>query len=76
MGERALGVSMINEKLVLRVDEAAELLGVHINTLRKYLAQGVIPHRRLGRRILIPRGELLRWLEENPHGHGDHGKRR
>jgi len=51
------------DKLVLSVKEAAEILGVHENTLRKRIADGSIPSRKLGNRVLIPVSALRAWLE-------------
>lgn len=48
----------------LNVAEAAELLGVSSWLVLQQVARGNLPHKRFGRRILIPRGRLLVWLEE------------
>jgi len=47
----------------LTVNEAAEALGICRNGLYRLVRQGVIPHLRLGRRLLVPRAafeEMLR----------------
>lgn len=54
-------------KLVYSVKEAAELLGVHSNTLRRAIARGELRAARLGDRVLIPRGEIQRLLEGGSH---------
>lgn len=54
---------MLNEKLALSIKEAAKLLGIHPNTLRRRIADGSIPARRLGNRVLIPVSALEAWLE-------------
>ena len=54
----------------LNIAEAAELLGVSGWLVRQQVAQGNLPHKRLGRRILIPRARFLAWLEEQ-NGTGD-----
>jgi excisionase family DNA binding protein len=46
----------------MSVDEAAEFLGVDRNTVYDYAGRGVIPHRRLGKRILFSRQALVVWL--------------
>ncbi len=51
------------ERLILTVPEVAELLGVSAWLVHQQVALGVIPCRRLGRRILIPRDRLMSWLE-------------
>ena len=48
---------------VLTADEAAAFLGVDRNTVYDYANRGVIPHQRLGKRILFRRGALVSWLE-------------
>lgn len=48
---------------VMTADEVAAFLGVDRNTVYEYAGRGVIPHQRLGKRILFRRGALLSWLE-------------
>lgn len=48
---------------VMTVDEAAAFLGVDRNTVYEYTTRGVIPHQRLGKRILLRRGALVAWLD-------------
>jgi excisionase family DNA binding protein len=48
---------------ILTADEVAEFLGVDRNTVYDYAGRGVIPHQRLGKRILFRRGALLSWLD-------------
>jgi excisionase family DNA binding protein len=52
------------ERTVLTVDDALALLGgaVGRSTLYKNLRAGVIPHRRIGKKILIPRTRFMEWL--------------
>jgi excisionase family DNA binding protein len=50
------------EALVLTVAEAARLLHISRNLAYELVAQGRIPHIRLGRRILIPRFGLEQWI--------------
>ena len=47
----------------MSADEVAAFLGVDRNTVYDYAGRGVIPHQRLGKRILFRRGALLSWLE-------------
>ena len=59
----------LNEpRRTLSVAEAAELLGVSRWLVLQQVAHGNLPHKRFGRRILIPRGRFLAWLEEQPSG--------
>jgi excisionase family DNA binding protein len=48
---------------VLTADEAAEFLGVDRNTVYDFAGRGVIPHQRLGKRLLFRRGTLVSWLD-------------
>lgn len=50
---------------VLSVKEAAEYLGVSAWTVYEYCRQGVIPHRRIGRRVLINREVLASWFRDS-----------
>ncbi|MCM2316950.1 MAG: helix-turn-helix domain-containing protein [Thermoanaerobaculia bacterium] len=49
--------------LFYTADRVAEMLSLSIRTIRRRLADGTLPHTRLGTRVLIPReaiAELLR----------------
>jgi prophage regulatory protein len=48
--------------LLLTVREAAKLLRISRNLAYELVAQGRIPHIRLGRRILVPRFGLEAWI--------------
>jgi excisionase family DNA binding protein len=52
------------EKLALTPAEAAELLGMSVNSVYRLLHEGKIPSVKLGmeRKFLIPRGELIKIL--------------
>jgi excisionase family DNA binding protein len=47
---------------VLTVAETARLLRLSVNTTYAYLADGVIPGQRVGRRWIISRARLDAWL--------------
>ncbi len=51
-------------KLALRPKEAAVALGIGARLLWELTNQRLIPHVRLGKRILYPVSELERWLAE------------
>jgi excisionase family DNA binding protein len=50
---------------LLRPDEAAELLRTSRKSIYAMVARGQLPSTRVGRRLLIPRDELLRLLRES-----------
>ncbi len=52
-----------SERDVMTADEVAAFLGVDRNTVYDYANRGVIPHQRLGKRILFRRGALVTWLD-------------
>ena len=56
------------EKLVLTVAEAGELLGVCRPHAYKLVKLGQIPTIRLGRRLVVPRSALIKMLENAPCG--------
>jgi excisionase family DNA binding protein len=45
--------------------EVARDLGVHENSVRNHIASGRLPARRFGRRVLIMREDLEKFLEMN-----------
>jgi len=52
------------ERLAVTVPEAAEMLGVGASVVYKYVRAGLIPHVRIGRRIVIPLKALEEWMEQ------------
>lgn len=52
------------EPLAVSRVEAAQMLGVSLATLERYIKKNKIPAFRLGRRVLIPRGELEKIIED------------
>ncbi|WP_027883450.1 helix-turn-helix domain-containing protein [Meiothermus rufus] len=66
-----------SKKLAYSRKEVAELLGLHVNTIDKYVRLGVLPARKLGSRWLIPASALREWLEghENNPARGEGGER-
>jgi len=55
------------DRSILTVDDALHLLdgAVGRSTLYKALKLGLLPHKRLGRRILISRARLMQWLDDD-----------
>jgi excisionase family DNA binding protein len=52
------------DRLTLKVEEAAGLLGIGREKTRLLCNSGVIPSLRLGRRLVIPKARFLRWLDD------------
>jgi excisionase family DNA binding protein len=48
------------KKIALTVKEAAQLLGLHTNTVRREIWRGNLKAVRLGHRVLVPVAELER----------------
>lgn len=46
------------------VGEAAALLGVSPWLVLQQIGQGKLPHKRVGRRIVIPRARFMAWLDD------------
>ena len=59
-------LAQIKPRLYFGRLRAAELLDVSYKTLDNYIRQGAINTRKVGRRVLISREELLRFVENQP----------
>jgi excisionase family DNA binding protein len=51
-------------RLALRPREAARALGISDRLLWTWTNQGLIPHTRIGRRVIYPVAQLESWLEK------------
>lgn len=60
-----VALSADESKEVMTADEVAEFLGVDRTTVYDFAARGVIPHQRLGKRLLFRRGGIVAWLDES-----------
>lgn len=59
------GSDLMNNRLTLTIDEAAEMLGVSRDTVYRAVRAGQIPTLKLGaRRLVIPRAAFERMLEQ------------
>jgi excisionase family DNA binding protein len=56
------GVQPPQEREVMEAEEVAAFLGVDRKTVYDYAGRGVIPCRRLGKRLLFSRSALVVWL--------------
>ena len=53
-------------KLLLRVNEAADLLGIEVGTLYHWVSESRVPHIKLSLRCLrFRRDDLVQWVAEN-----------
>ena len=59
------------DKLAFSVTEMAELLGIGRSKAYELVRSGTIPSLRLGRRIVIPKLALSRFLAECAHQNAD-----
>ena len=50
---------------VMTADEVSVFLGVDRNTVYDFAGRGVIPHQRLGKRLLFRRGAVVSWLDSS-----------
>lgn len=53
----------MGERLLLRVEEVAEMLSLGRSKTYDLVATGVLPSVRLGRSVRVPADALRRWLE-------------
>ena len=53
-----------SQRLVVSVKEVKELLGLSRNAVYQAIARGEIPVVKVGRRLLVPKKALERFLEE------------
>jgi excisionase family DNA binding protein len=56
------GVPLSAASECLCAEQLARFLGVNRKTVYEYAARNVIPHRRLGRRIVFSRQQVVAWL--------------
>jgi excisionase family DNA binding protein len=55
-------------RITVSASEAAELLGVSRSHVYQLIRLGILPHLRLGRRIIVPRAELEAWVRGETGG--------
>lgn len=55
------------ERVAYNVLEAADMLGVCQEHVYRMVRAGIIPHKRLGRRIIIPAAQFEAWLNSPEH---------
>ncbi len=54
----------MENKEILNLKEACKLLGISRPTILKYLHNGKLPARRLGRKWLFSKRQLISWVEK------------
>ncbi|MGO9198394.1 MAG: helix-turn-helix domain-containing protein [Acidimicrobiales bacterium] len=59
-------VAPVEQRLVFTVEEAAQLLGISRSFAYEAVQRGDIPSMRIGRRILVPKAALQRFLQTAP----------
>lgn len=65
-GSASGAVAPVEQRLVLTVEEAAQLLGISRSFAYEAVQRGDIPSMRIGRRILVPKAALERFLASVP----------
>ena len=63
-------VAAVENRLVFTVEEAAQLLGISRSFAYEAVHRGEIPSMRIGRRILVPKAALQRFLD-SPSANSD-----
>jgi excisionase family DNA binding protein len=61
--ERLQTAQHTDVRWTMTVEEAADALDINVSTVYEYVKQRQFPHVKVGKRILIPRLAILRWLE-------------
>lgn len=56
---------MKKQKIALTIEEASEITGIGRNTMRQLVAWNKLPYMRVGRKILIQREVLERFVAAN-----------
>lgn len=51
------------ESAVLTVKEAAVILRISSSKMYQLLREGMVPHIKLGNRVVVPRAKFLNWIE-------------
>lgn len=64
--KRPLTVEDLRGRLSINVEDAARVLGIGRGTAYDAVKRGEIPALRVGRRLLVPTGHLLRLLGREP----------
>lgn len=55
----------MNGELLISINQAADVLGVHPNTVRSMARQGILPARKFGRQWRIHRERFEKWVERS-----------
>ena len=58
-------VAPVEDRLVFTVEEAAQLLGISRSFAYEAVRRGDVPSMRIGKRILVPKAALQRFLESS-----------
>ncbi len=53
------------QRLAYKVEEVAQLLGLSVDKVYELVRASRIPHKRLGRRIIVPREPFETWLNSS-----------
>ena len=51
--------ALTKDQHFLKPSQVARLMGLHINTIQRYVRQGIVPHTKIHKDILIP----ISWVQ-------------
>ncbi len=58
------------EQLAYRIEEAAERIGISRSKCYELIAQGDLPHLKIGKSLRVPVDGLRKWIERRTNGAG------
>ncbi|SDL87142.1 helix-turn-helix domain-containing protein [Halarsenatibacter silvermanii] len=54
-----------DEKPVFNTQEMAEMIGCHVDTIRRNCREGKIPHKKFSGKFIFPREQIIEWLRDS-----------
>lgn len=55
----------------LSVREVAEITGLGLTTIRKAIYEGNLKARKIGKKVVVKRGDMESWIEDAPSAAGE-----
>ncbi len=69
-GTHSILADVAPKQLFFSVKEVATLLNIKESTVREWIYQGMLPAKKFGRAVRIPRDVLEQWINEQPNAAG------